>query len=248
MTEYTHIVSLGFFCSTASELEKIGLRDASYPFDWLISDFKGVIECIQNDFQDFLKYDNLYQSKNNKNYYLDMKYNFQFFHDFSKHTDLSSQLPSVFGKYNRRIDRFKQNILDPTLFLRYIENQKELDYIEQNYKDIVSLLKSKNSLNDIIFISNDNIKSDLINIYGVKKDENDSVARNFLEKNERLKQFLCSSIYDENKRMANIKRSELSQNRKRKSKHINIFKRKLNNLLKKTYTHNHVVDRNDIEP
>lgn len=40
-TNYKHVISLGFFCSVALELERKGLRDASYPFDWLISDFQG---------------------------------------------------------------------------------------------------------------------------------------------------------------------------------------------------------------
>ena len=43
-------ISLGYFCSVASELERYGLRGESYPFDWVISDFGGVVEAIQNNF------------------------------------------------------------------------------------------------------------------------------------------------------------------------------------------------------
>lgn len=56
-TNYKHVISLGFFCSVALELERKGVRDASYPFDWLISDFQGVIKVIENRFYDFLNID-----------------------------------------------------------------------------------------------------------------------------------------------------------------------------------------------
>ena len=53
--KFSNIVSLGSFCSVAMELEKKGLRGASYPFDWLISDsFECVISEIENGFGDFL--------------------------------------------------------------------------------------------------------------------------------------------------------------------------------------------------
>lgn len=34
---FTHVVSLGWFCSVARELEKAGLREFSMPFDWCLS-------------------------------------------------------------------------------------------------------------------------------------------------------------------------------------------------------------------
>lgn len=34
---FKHIISLGHFCGVAQELERLGLRDASYPFEWLIT-------------------------------------------------------------------------------------------------------------------------------------------------------------------------------------------------------------------
>lgn len=49
-----HYISLGYFCSIAMELERLGLRSESSPFDWLISDFEGVIHAIENHFEDFL--------------------------------------------------------------------------------------------------------------------------------------------------------------------------------------------------
>ncbi len=52
---YKNIMSLGYFCGVARELERVGLRNASYPFDWIIStDFKQVIKLIENNFENFL--------------------------------------------------------------------------------------------------------------------------------------------------------------------------------------------------
>ena len=33
MTDFKHFISLGSFCSVALDLEALGLRDASMPFD-----------------------------------------------------------------------------------------------------------------------------------------------------------------------------------------------------------------------
>ena len=59
---YSHFISLGYFCSVAMELERTGLRASSSPFDWLISDFTGVTDVINNHFKDFLDYDLLFQN------------------------------------------------------------------------------------------------------------------------------------------------------------------------------------------
>ena len=36
------------------QLEKFGLRKASYPFDWIISDFEGVVRAIDSGFENFI--------------------------------------------------------------------------------------------------------------------------------------------------------------------------------------------------
>ena len=126
---YRYVVSLGFFCSVAMELERIGLRSASFPFDWLISDFEGVIKLIENHFDDFLAYENMAQHKLYPNYYKDTKYGMQFYHDFSAFRSLESQLPRVKNKYDRRIERFYNSIIYPTLFLRYISSESEKIWI-----------------------------------------------------------------------------------------------------------------------
>lgn len=65
MKEFKHFISLGFFCSVASELEKYGFRTTSGPFDWQACDsFSERIELIKTGFERFwanFNPDGLYQ-------------------------------------------------------------------------------------------------------------------------------------------------------------------------------------------
>jgi len=47
-------VSLGYRCSTAGILKRLGLKTESFPFDWLISRLPIVHHCIDTDFAFFL--------------------------------------------------------------------------------------------------------------------------------------------------------------------------------------------------
>lgn len=246
MKKYSHFISLGFFCSVALELERLGLRSASYPFDWCISDFKGVIQAIDSHFDDFLKYDDLSQNMDIHEQYKNDKYNIYFFHDFDRYLPLEEQISTVKVRYDRRIERFYKNISEPTIFIRYISDKgltedgktNELDWIENNYDKIIMLLKSFNSDNDIIFIANQGVSSHKIKIYSVEKDKNDSVSRKFLDKNKELFSFLTQFEFPLKK--SNILRFE-NKEKNRKS----IIKRsgrkiKLNikKIFLKEYIHN----------
>lgn len=206
MAKFEHVVSLGYFCSVSLELDKVGLRNSSGPFDWLISDFKGVINCVDNNFEDFLNYDNLMQYESIPNYYYDSKYKMHFYHDFNDFEPLFRQLPSVTKKYVRRISRFYKHIKVPTLFVRYIENAEELLYIENKLTEIIGILKKSCDSNEILFISNDDLSSSKIKIFYVQKDENDIVARCFLDKNNELLNYMNSDIIDPALRNSNLLR------------------------------------------
>ena len=206
MKQYKHFISLGFFCSVSLEMERIGLRSTSSPFDWCISDFEGVIAAIENNFDDFLSYDYLLQNKKYREYYFNEKYKIWFYHDFNRHEPLQEQLPNARDKYLRRIERFYKNIKEPTLFIRYISpsqsnelgNPKELEWIENNEEYIMRVLKSFNEENDIIYISNEleGKTPKISNIYFVEKDKHNSVARKFLKKNKDLMDLFISFDYE----------------------------------------------------
>lgn len=237
-TQFKHFISLGYFCSVALELERFGLRNASYPFDWNIVEFTGVIAAINNNFENYFDANFLEQSKKYHNYYRNRQYGVQFYHDFNKYDSLYSQLPAVKNKYKRRIERFYNDIKEPTLFIRYISDEKrnndgksiELLWIEQNYEMIFKSLTKYNPNNQIMFWGNNELDSEKIKIYHVQKDKNDVVARKPADKNYDIYNLLNSynfpnkehniSIYKQKQR-GRIKSKILS-----KLSFLNLFKQK----------------------
>lgn len=204
-TSFENIISLGFFCNVAGELETYGLRSASYPFDWIISSFEGVLQCMEDGFKDFLNIAYLSQSAIDRTHYKNSKYNCYFFHDFDKYKSLRKQLARVTKKYQRRENRFFETIKSPTLFIRYIsdelkdENGKsmELTWIEQNMDKIEQTLRKFNPNNRIMFIANEGVVSDTITIHNIAPDDNDVVARKWVSKNEYLLNYFSTFDYPE---------------------------------------------------
>ena len=205
----------------AQDLEKLGLRDTSSPFDWGISYFPNVIDAIDKEFIGFLDYDNLSQDMLNRSHYREDKYNFYFYHDFNKYDSFEKQWENVKEKYWRRINRFLKLIKSPTLFIRYISSEEldengrsvELNWIEHNYNYISNVLKRYNEKNEIIFIGDESLHSDLIKIYPVFKDKNDTVSRLPIYNNSELYPILSSVQFPGKKE--NLKRYELKSCKKR---------------------------------
>lgn len=222
MTEFRHFISLGSFCSVALDLEALGLREASMPFDWNIDlRFEGVIDCIEKGFEHFLDEEELRQSEEAPEHYMN-RYEIQFFHDFNMWDPLREQLPAVQDKYERRILHFYQITAEPTLFIRYMDDRileedgtpHELRYVEENYGHVMDVLKGLNPDNELILIANSGVKSDKLKIYSVEKDKGDIVARVPREKNRELGELLDSfSVPDQE---ANRLRGEAAARRRKK--------------------------------
>lgn len=195
-SKFKNVVSLGFFCSVSLELEKIGVRKASYPFDWVISsNFELVCRLIKNKFDSFMEYENLSQEyKVNPNYYFDEKYQIHFYHDFTSDTSLEMQYEREFNKYKRRIDRFFNDIQNPTLFIRYVSSSSEIEYIKENITQINNLIKGYNKSNEIVYITNYPFDLKDNRVFFVESDNNDTVARKFLNKSPQIKEFILSSF------------------------------------------------------
>lgn len=208
----------------------------------------GVMELIENGFQDFLNIEFLYQDQDNHGYYKNIKYGIWFFHDFDKYHSLEVQLPKVNEKYKRRVERFYKLIKEPTLFIRYISsanqekgNSLELDKIERDYEKVVKLIKKFNSQNEIVFIANSDISSDVIKIYNVEKDKEDSVARKPFEKNIELGKYFDSVEFE--RRDENIKHY-IKKNKKNQMKEIfNKINRKRKEFLCKEYIYKNQIKR-----
>lgn len=49
-----HVISLGTHCYTSQLIKTLGLKRASYPFDWLFSSDRLVLDCLEDGFERFL--------------------------------------------------------------------------------------------------------------------------------------------------------------------------------------------------
>lgn len=199
MAKFKNIVSLGCFCSPAMEFKRVERRKFSLPFDWLVTmDFSAVLDLIDNNFNGLLEYDDLYQIKEVPSRYRNSRYSIDFYHDFLPVKSFDKQIDAVKEKYNRRIKRFYEIITEPTLFCRYIISRDELLYIAERYGEIVKRFKKYNEENEIMFIVNEDIFStfdgEIPLLWTVEKDEGDMFARNFLDKNEELKDFIVTNV------------------------------------------------------
>ncbi len=160
MKKFKNIISLGFNCHVAKDLERLGYRNASYPFDWLISDFCDVVKSVENNFSQWLLLENIVQDEEHKNVYHDRGTEFDFYHDFFPDKEISQQYAAVKEKYCRRIARFQKDCCEPTVFIRFVRNEKDFKYITENSEKILSVLKSFNAENECIYLLlNENLQT-----------------------------------------------------------------------------------------
>lgn len=245
---FTHFISLGYFCSVAMELERYGFRNASYPFDWLVTPrFDCVIDAIDTYFEGFLDYDALEQDPVKRQIYHNRNIHCSFVHDFNKYTPLSDQLPDVSDKFKRRIDRFYRDISEATLFIRYINDEdltsdgrsSELVWIENNLDRIFGSIRHDNPENDILWIANTGVTSDRIQIYNVEKDAGDNVARRPFEKNPELGQLFDS--FEIPDREQNLQRYLDKEQRKKTISYR--LRKKATNAIESAFKHEYIHTR-----
>lgn len=146
------------FCGVAQELERLGLRDASYPFDWLItSSIYSLQELIENNFENFLNPDWLYQEKNFPHHYVNSNLGLRFYHDFNEKASLSSQIDAVTSKYIHRIQRFYSALNESTLLIRYFHRSDEVAFWEKKYETVLKYYKNICRENELLLISDDSL-------------------------------------------------------------------------------------------
>lgn len=143
-------VPIGSECSVAYHLGRLKLRNVAYPFDHARTpSLSGVNQVIEDN---FYKYCNFTKSSSKRCYQyvkdddfaehnitddtiiLKNSYNISFPHDYLDSND--TQLDNIVGKYNRRINRFKEldNLNKRVIFVWYEQtNTKEHDVINFNH-------------------------------------------------------------------------------------------------------------------
>jgi hypothetical protein len=163
-------ISLGSDCSVAYNLQRLGYRNFSFPFDWIIS--KNIIDVLSNDFVDFLNVDflkiagrtsfshieeNFSETDEHLCSMLRVKHTkyigVEFLHDFKnfapgkeflecKVKEVIEDIEYVVEKYNRRIERF-YNVMRDRNIEKHLYRICKYDEREQ----IEKIFKEKNFLN-----------------------------------------------------------------------------------------------------
>lgn len=104
-----HFISLGTLCHPARMLQRIHVKNVSYPFDWMFTDENVVIDILNDDFNKFM----------DKSYYGDVKNKFSertcghslYHEDFFFHKNPRNEDDYLY--YQRCINRFKGMLRDP---------------------------------------------------------------------------------------------------------------------------------------
>lgn len=247
LRQFDHFISIGHCCYVADELSDLGLRDSSYPFDWVRTRWKAIDRSFKTHFDGYLEYDLLYQKEKDLHVYKNLDYGVSFFHDFTKSKPLKAQMKQVQEKYQKRIDRFFSAIQAPTLFIRYCWDLDELQYISEHYSEIESMLKQYNPQNEVVFISHDLPGG--LDVSGIKflffidKNEKGSTNEKPISSNEELYTYLKTVDYphrESNIRFLKEKNDRVLQNRRKITQRI---KRQFEKIQdKKEYIHDKKCD------
>ncbi len=104
-----HFISLGTLCHPARMMQRIHVKNVSYPFDWMFSDENVIIDILNDDFNKFM----------DKSYYGDVKNKFSertcghslYHEDFFFHKNPRNEDDYLY--YQRCINRFKGMLRDP---------------------------------------------------------------------------------------------------------------------------------------
>lgn len=155
-------ISLGTNCSSAVKRAKdYNLTSINYntcPFDLMVSNLEGIIQCFTDDFKffcdtEYLKYD-FTKPAGDTNLFLNIYYNFGFNHEQPGHNNLhlSEKWPGlnmyhfVENNFKMFIERYKRRINN---LYTYIQNYKNIEFIitfENNDKNNLQIKKLQNLL------------------------------------------------------------------------------------------------------
>jgi len=151
-----YVCSLGFNCHAAQILKTNGLKKASYPFDWIMSNISVVKNCIEDDFKVFL----------DRNNYLDLGREDRCGHSiycdntFVHHNPLYKQ--EDYDYFVRCVNRFREllNTNRHKLFIISIINgehnvgDKLSEKITNDFIELNNVLRSKTTNYKLLLIVN----------------------------------------------------------------------------------------------
>jgi hypothetical protein len=153
-------ISLGNVCYSAIYAVENGLRKKkadgynTCPFDLMVSNYKGVVECIKNDFKFFCNPKFLQLQPHSL---INTKYNFGFNHETPGHADLylhenwaegenhfiNNNFKHFIERYKKRIQSFKRYLKNPNNFIIFIIQFTHEPHPEENLQSLRDALASK---------------------------------------------------------------------------------------------------------
>jgi len=130
-------ISLGNICHSSEWGVQNNIRNRraqgynTCPFDLMVSNYHGIIECIKNDFKDFCNPEYLLLTND---ILFNTKYNFGFNHETPGHANLylhenwpegenhfiNNNFHHFIERYNKRINSFRNYLKDPKNYIIFI--------------------------------------------------------------------------------------------------------------------------------
>jgi hypothetical protein len=135
---YKNFISIGGWCGAKIALKKLGLFDeASLPFDDVRSSMKGIIDCFENNFENYFPKE-IYEDNRSLNCPHFIGEYIGFYHDNHNLLDIN-----VIESFKRKIVRFDKKIKkNNCIFIRTICREKYDDEIKQ-YKNLQFAIDKK---------------------------------------------------------------------------------------------------------
>ena len=138
------LISLGHRCHISQIMLKYNMRNLALPFDNIISKFEGIIDCINNNFNNYfpkiIKRENVFVGTNhpeadkNGNRYL---YRGKYF-AFTHHNLMNKDVIDKFNKRIKRLINLLDNSKEEFLFIRTVMDDDEINLVN---KFIISIKK-----------------------------------------------------------------------------------------------------------
>lgn len=158
MSTYNHVCSFGPFCHTGNLLQKLNIKIASFPFDWLCTTPLIISDCIENNFRYFLD-KSYYIIDETKNHPIHKYYAENFHFDKMLFAHSNPLQPEVYEYLKRCIRRFEillkseeKKLFVISYMVTYTE-KVDLDYLSK-IKTLNETLAKHTTNYDILCIVN----------------------------------------------------------------------------------------------
>ena len=141
-------ISLGSHCYPAWLIERMGLRNAAYPFDWLFSDPRMILDCLRDRCSTLLN--PIYHQKVDAHRSNHTLYGPRFGHtSVFNHHDITH--PDTAAHFSRAVGRMEE-ILSSSEDVQLVLMAPQLRLSDQIFHELVHELTLRNPSNDLVAI------------------------------------------------------------------------------------------------